>query len=95
MPGSVPPMKVVIECSEELSARLDAIESSIAFRPGWIAGHCALGRYIGRSDKRGRIAKAWAEAEGLKPKLINGVPHFSLADVDRAMRNGRDMEVSA
>jgi hypothetical protein len=78
-------MTVVIE-------RLDRIEQAVAFRPAWIKGYAALGRYMGHSDTQGRIAKAWAAAEGLRPKLINGVPHFAMADVDRAMRNGRPIE---
>lgn len=76
----------------EILERLERIEQAVAFRPGWISGYVNLGRYIGRDDKRGRVAKAWAEEEGLKPKLINGVPHFAMSDVDRAMRNGRPIE---
>ena len=93
MPDEVLPMRVVVECSAELAARFDALEAKMAFRPAWIAGYVNLGLYIGRKDKQGRIAKVWAVAEGLKPKLINGVPHFSIADVDRAMRNGREVDV--
>lgn len=76
----------------EILERLERIEQAVAFRPCWIAGYVNLGRYIGRDDKRGRVAKAWAAKEGLKPKLINGVPHFSITDVDRAMRNGKVIE---
>lgn len=85
-------MKVLVECSEELASRLDAIERAIAFRPAWIKGYVNLGRYLGHSDKQGRIAKAWASEEGLRVKTINGMPHFAIADVDRAMRNGRSIE---
>ena len=72
--------------------QLNRIEAATKFRPGWISGYVNLGRYIGRDDKRGRVAKAWAKEEGLKSKLINGVPHFSISDVDRAMRNGKVIE---
>jgi phage regulator Rha-like protein len=92
--SGVSDMRIVVECSAELAKRFDELESRLAFRPGWIAGYVNLGRYIGKSDKKGRVAKAWSQAEGLKPKMINGVPHFALADVDRAMRNGRDVEVA-
>lgn len=76
----------------EVLERLDRIEQAVAFRPAWIAGYVHLGRYIGSVDKQGRKAKAWALAEGLKSKMIDGTPHFSIADVDRAMRNGRSIE---
>jgi hypothetical protein len=92
--AEAPDMRVVIECSAELAKRFDALEARLDFRPAWIAGYVSLGRYIGRSDKKGRVAKAWAKAEGLKVKMINGTPHFSISDVDRAMRNGRDVEVA-
>lgn len=92
MPAEIPDMKVVVECSAELAKRFDELEAKLAFRPGWIAGYFALGRYIGRNDKKGRIAKAWALAERLPVKRINGVPHYSITDVDRAMRNGRAIE---
>lgn len=90
--AKVPPMKVVLECSDELKARFDDLERAVAFRPAWISGYRALGMYIGRSDAKGRVAKAWAQAEKLPCKMINGTPHYSLADVDRAMRNGRPIE---
>jgi len=93
--ADVPDMKVVIECSAELAARFDMLEAKLAFRPAWITGYTNLGRYIGRKDKKGTIAKAWAISEGLYCKKINGSPSWSISDVDRAMRNGRDMEVSA
>lgn len=76
----------------DIVQRLDRIEQAIAFRPAWLAGYAALARYIGHADKQGRTAKAWAAKEGLKPKMINGVPHFAMLDVDRAMRNGSDVE---
>lgn len=90
--AKVPEMKVTIECPEVLLERLERIEQAVAFRPAWIAGWANLGRYIGRKDKQGRIARAWAAEEGLRPKVINGVPHFAMVDVDRAMRNGRVIE---
>lgn len=76
----------------EIIERLDRIERAVAFRPAWIEGYVNLGRYIGSADKQGRKAKAWARAEGLRPKMIDGTPHFSMSDVDRAMRNGRVIE---
>ena len=76
----------------EILERLDRIEQAVAFRPAWIAGWVNLGLYIGSSDKQGRKAKAWASAEGLRPKMIDGMPHFSIMDVDRVMRNGRSIE---
>ena len=76
----------------EIQDELREIRMAMAFRPEWIAGYVNLGRYIGRSDKKGRVAKAWAAEEGLKSKEINGVSHFSMADVDRAMRNGKQIE---
>lgn len=75
-----------------IADRLDRIEQAIAYRPDWIAGYANLGRYIGRQDKKGRIAKAFSEQENLTIKKINGVPHFSRVEVDRAMRNGRPIE---
>ena len=78
--------------STELAERLDRIEQAVAFRPAWISGWVNLGRYLGHKDKQGRTAKAWAIKEGVTVKLINGVPHFPIADVDRAMRNGREIE---
>jgi|AntRauTorcE11897_2_1112592.scaffolds.fasta_scaffold06231_7 hypothetical protein len=92
--ASVGEMKVVVECSDALSKRFDALESAVAFRPGWITGYANLGRYIGREDKKGRIARAWATEEKLYVKIINGSPSWSLVDVDRAMRNGRTVEVA-
>lgn len=77
---------------DEVVERLDRIEQAVAYRPGWITGYANLGRYLGRHDKKGKVAKAWAEAEGLPCKKINGSPSWSLADVDRAMRNGRAIE---
>ena len=76
----------------QLIERLDRIEQAVAFRPAWIAGFVNLGRYLGHKDKQGRTAKAWAVEEGITVKLINGTPHFPIADVDRAMRNGREIE---
>lgn len=84
--------RVILECPKALIERLDRIERAVAYRPAWIAGYAALGRYIGSADKQGRKARAWAIAEGLTPKVIDGTPHFSMADVDRAMRNGRPIE---
>jgi len=75
-----------------LGQRLDRIEASMAYRPAWIKGWVNLARYLGHDDKKGRTARAWAEAENLPRKMINGVPHFSIKDVDRAMRNGRAVE---
>lgn len=72
--------------------RLDDLEAKLAFRPAWISGYVALGRYIGSTDAKGRKAKAWADKEGLKGKEIDGTLHFSIADVDRAMRNGRAIQ---
>lgn len=88
----IPNTKVVIECSEELAAQLNRIERNMAFRPAWLCGPGALGRYIGTADRQGRKALAWARAEGIKSKSINGTAHFSISDVDRAMRNGRSIE---
>lgn len=76
----------------EILERLDRIETAVSYRPAWLAGYVALGRYIGSADKQGRKAKAWAQAEGLRCKMIDGTPHFALSDVDRAMRNGRRIE---
>jgi len=76
----------------QILEHLERIERAVAFRPAWLAGNCALGAYIGSKDASGRKAKAWATAERLPCKMINGTPHYSLADVDRAMRNGRAIE---
>lgn len=88
--GPVPDTAMDALLAEVRAMRADVLKYGV--RPAWLAGYVALGRYIGSFDKKGRKAKAWALAEGLKPKLIDGTPHFSLADVDRAMRNGRDIE---
>lgn len=81
-----------IEFEKTMLAEVRELKMALAFRPEWIAGYVNLGRYIGRSDKKGRVARAWATEEGLKAKEINGVSHFCLADVDRAMRNGKQIE---
>lgn len=78
--------------TSEILARLDNIEQAIAFRPAWISGWSNLSRYLGLKDKQCRKAKAWAAAEGLYCKMINGTPSWAIADIDRAMRNGRDVE---
>lgn len=80
------------EFEAQLLQDMQELKQAVAFRPAWISGFANLGRYIGRSDKQGRIAKAWATEEGLTVKMINGTPHFSISDVDRAMRNGRQIE---
>ena len=73
---------------ERLMERLDLIERSV--RPVvWIMGYGDLGRYIGSTDRKGRLAKNWAEKEKLYTKWINGTPHFNASDVDRIMRNGK------
>jgi hypothetical protein len=76
----------------QILEHLERIERAVAFRPAWIAGNRALGGYIGSNDASGRKAKSWAAAERLHCKVINGTPHYSLSDVDRAMRNGRAIE---
>jgi len=81
--------------AEAILAEIADLKKQMAresFRPAWIEGYVALGRYIGSKDAKGRKARAWAVAEGLKCKMINGTPHFSIVDVDRAMRNGRAIE---
>jgi hypothetical protein len=73
-------------------AEVRELKMAMAFRPEWIAGYAALARHLGSSDRQGRVARAWATEEGLKPKEINGTAYFSMADVDRAMRNGKQIE---
>ena len=68
------------------------LRKQLAAPSPWIKGNVALARYMGSTDKSGRAAKAFAAAERIAPKLINGVPYYSLVDVDRAMRNGRAVE---
>ena len=77
---------------EKVIKQLDRIETAMKFSSGYIAGYADLASYLGHTDKRGRTAKGWAAVEGLTVKPINGVPHFSKMEVDRAMRNGRAIE---
>jgi len=73
-------------------AEIREMKEALSYRTSWIAGYVALGRYLGSSDRKGRIARAWATEEKLKPKEINGTAYFNIADVDRAMRNGKHIE---
>ena len=75
-----------------MQTELGEMKEAMAHRTSWIAGYVALGRYLGSSDRQGRVARAWATAERLKPKEINGTTYFNIADVDRAMRNGKQIE---
>lgn len=77
----------------KIESRFDRLEERIAYRPGWITGAVNLGRHLGFKDQKGRKARAWAEIEGIPCKIINGTPSWSLSDVDRAMRNGKKIEL--
>jgi hypothetical protein len=77
---------------ETVLAEIREMKEALAYRTSWIAGYVALGRYLGSSDKQGRVARAWATEERLKTKEINGTAYFNIADVDRAMRNGKQIE---
>ncbi|MDG1302382.1 MAG: hypothetical protein P8R37_12435 [Opitutae bacterium] len=81
-----------IEFEKTVLAEIREMKEALAYRTSWIAGYVALGRYLGSSDKQGRVARAWATEERLKSKEINGTAYFSMADVDRAMRNGKQIE---
>ena len=81
-----------VEFEETVLAEIRDLKQSMIYRPAWIAGYVALGRYLGSSDRQGRVARAWATEEKLKPKEINGTAYFNIADVDRAMRNGKQIE---
>ena len=73
-------------------AEIREMKEALSYRTSWIAGYVALGRYLGSSDRQGRVARAWATEEKLKLKEINGTAYFNIADVDRAMRNGKQIE---
>lgn len=60
--------------------------------PKWIMGYANLERYMGGTDKQGRMARKFAEAERLTVKFINGTPRFPIADVEAALRNGKPCE---
>ena len=73
--------------------RLKRIETAAKFHPGWISGYLALGRYLGWNDQSGRKVKAWVEAENIYTKYVNGTPSWRIADIDKAMRNGKRIEL--
>lgn len=78
--------------SEELLQVLERLDMISGARPTvWIMGYADLGRYMGSNDRKGRLAKRWAEEENLYTKWINGTPHFNASDVDRKMRNGKSI----
>ena len=87
-------MGLVAQLLGQILEVLFRLERGQMVRPAWLEGYVELARYIGSKDKKGRKAKAWAVQENLYFKAINGTPHFSISDVDRAMRNGRAVETA-
>ena len=44
-------------------AEIREMKDALSYRTSWIAGYVALGRYLGSSDRQGRVARAWATEE--------------------------------
>ena len=81
------------EFEAEVIKRLNRIEMTTKFQKAWISGYVALGRYLDWNDQQGRKAKAWVEAEKIYTKMVNGTPSWRIADVEKAMRNGKAVEL--
>ncbi len=62
--------------------KLPAIPADAAY----IRGDGCAGAYLGFRDKAGRAFRQWAKERKIPYALINGIPVYRIADLDKAWK---------